>query len=403
MQPGSCLHTLTIVIPAFNEEQAIGATVSACLEAIPAIKKESGVRDVEVIVVSDGSTDRTAEIVRPFDDVRLIEFDRNRGYGAALMEGFRQGSGSFVSFLDADGTCDPRMFGQLARTAIEENADVVLGSRLGPESEMPRVRRFGNRLFALLLGLLCGKSITDTASGMRVIRRQALDWLYPLPTGLHFTPSMSARALLGGLRLVEVPMPYAERIGQSKLRVFSDGLRFTRVILHDVLCYRPERLFLMAFVACLVVAVCLAVYPVEYYAANRSVEEWMIYRFLFCGLLGSAGYQLLAGTALAHRMARFGPGRHVSDSFWPVVVSKLFEGWLIVGFVAVVTVVSLALLWPGLAEYLATGEVHMHWSRLVVGTFGLVVAAQGTVAGVLMRVLKIWKAQAIPQSRSTAS
>jgi glycosyltransferase involved in cell wall biosynthesis len=400
VQPNNFSHTLTIVIPAFNEEEAIGGTVSACLEAVTQIKQESGVRDVELIVVSDGSTDRTAAIVRSFENVKLIEFAQNRGYGAALMEGFRHGSGSLVSFLDADGTCDPRIFGELARTAIEENADVVLGSRLGPESQMPRVRRIGNHLFAILLGLLCGKSITDTASGMRVIRRQALDWLYPLPTGLHFTPSMSARALLGGLRLVEVPMPYAERIGQSKLRIVSDGLRFTRVILHDVLCYRPERLFLMAFAVCLIVAVSLAAYPVEYYASHQCVEEWMIYRFLVCGLLGSAGYQLLIGTALAHRMARFGPQRHVSDSFWPVMVAKLFEGWMIVGFVAVLTVVSLVILWPGLIEYAMTRHVHMHWSRLVVGTFGLVVAAQGTVAGVLMRVLEIWKGQAGPRGRA---
>lgn len=400
MPNGSFPHTLTIVIPALNEEEAIGGTVAACLEAVAGIKEKSGVSDVELIVVSDGSTDRTAEIVRAIDGVKLIEFEQNRGYGAALMEGFRQGRGSWVAFLDADGTCDPRMFGELARTAIEENADVVLGSRLGPESQMPRVRRIGNHLFANLLGLLCGKSITDTASGMRVIRRQALDWLYPLPTGLHFTPSMSARALLGGLRLVEVPMPYAERIGQSKLRVISDGIRFTRVILHDVLCYRPERLFLMAFAVCLIVAVSLAAYPVEYYISHRCVEEWMIYRFLVCGLLGSAGYQLLIGTALSHRMANFGPQRHVSDSFWPVLVSKLFEGWAITAFVVGVTVVSFAILWPGLVEYAMTHHVNMHWSRLVVGTFGLVVAAQGAVAGVLMQVLEIWKAQARQRNRS---
>ncbi len=187
---------------------------------------------------------------------------------------------------------------------------------------------------------------------------------------------MSARALLGGLRLVEIPMPYRQRVGQSKLRVVSDGVRFARVILHDVLCYRPERLFLMAFAVCLVVGMLWAAYPLEYYIANRRVEEWMIYRFLVCGLLGSAGYQLLAGTALAHRMARFGPPRQTTDSFWPVLVAKFFEGWPLVAFITVCTAASLGVLWPGLAEYAATGHVHMHWSRLVTGTFGLVVAPQ---------------------------
>ncbi len=75
---------------------------------------------------------------------------------------------------------------------------------------------------------------------------------------------------------------------------------------------------------------------------------------------------------------------------------------MIVGFVGVMSLVSFAILWPGLAEYATTRHVHMHWSRLVVGTFGLVVAAQGAVAGVLMRVLEIWTAQAAPRVRADA-
>jgi len=200
------------------------------------------------------------------------------------------------------------------------------------------------------------------------------------------------------LRLVEIPMPYRQRVGQSKLRVVSDGFRFARVILHDVLCYRPERLFLMAFAVCLVAGMLWAAYPLEYYIAERRVEDWMIYRFLVCGLLASAGYQLLAGTALAHRMARFGPPRQTAESFWPVLVARLFEGWPLVAFITFCTAASLAVLWPGLAEYAATGHVQMHWSRLVTGTFGLVVASQGVVAGILMRVLDIWQIQAVHKS-----
>ncbi|MDD4789416.1 MAG: hypothetical protein PHO07_19780, partial [Pirellulales bacterium] len=156
--------------------------------------------------------------------------------------------------------------------------------------------------------------------------------------------------------------------------------------------------FLMAFAVCLVAGMLWAAYPLEYYIAERRVEDWMIYRFLVCGLLASAGYQLLAGTALAHRMARFGPPRQAAESFWPVLVARLFEGWPLVAFITFCTAASLAVLWPGLAEYAATGHVQMHWSRLVTGTFGLVVASQGVVAGILMRVLDIWQIQAVHKS-----
>ena len=104
-------RSLTIVIPALNEEEAIGETLRRTLAAVDSIRTAAGLDVVEIIVVNDGSTDRTAEIVRGFAEVRLIEFERNRGYGAAIKEGFRQGSGTLVGFMDADGTCDPQWFG----------------------------------------------------------------------------------------------------------------------------------------------------------------------------------------------------------------------------------------------------------------------------------------------------
>jgi hypothetical protein len=74
---------------------------------------------------------------------------------------------TFSRFLDADGTCDPAFFAPMCRAATIERADVVLGSRMGPDSRMPRIRRLGNQIYALLLGFLCGRHVTDTASGMR--------------------------------------------------------------------------------------------------------------------------------------------------------------------------------------------------------------------------------------------
>ncbi|HUQ71464.1 MAG TPA: glycosyltransferase family 2 protein [Planctomycetaceae bacterium] len=180
------LPTLTIVIPALNEEAAIGRTIQRCLDAEEAIRLRGHVGAVEIIVVSDGSTDRTPQIAAEFRDrhpqVQLIVFEQNRGYGAAIKTGFATGTGELVSFLDADGTCDPQFFGELCAAIQSERADIALGDRMGPTSRMPRIRRLGNRLFALLLGFLSGEAVTDTASGMRVLWRRGLDDIYPLPT-----------------------------------------------------------------------------------------------------------------------------------------------------------------------------------------------------------------------------
>ena len=114
----------------------------------------SPVRDVDIVVVSDGSSDRTEEIAKSFDDVTVLVFEKNRGYGAAIKCGFEHGRGDLVSFLDADGTCDPKTFADLCRALEEQQADLVLGSRMGPDSEMPLVRTIGNRIFAWILGAL---------------------------------------------------------------------------------------------------------------------------------------------------------------------------------------------------------------------------------------------------------
>ena len=277
------MESLTIVIPALNEQDAIGNTIQRCLDAREAICQEADLAFVEIVVVSDGSTDDTVSIAEQFDEVQLIVFPENRGYGAAIKEGWRQGTGTLVGFLDADGTCDPRYFGRMARRINDELADVVLGSRLGKNSKMPRVRRIGNRIFALLLGMLCGNQVTDTASGMRVVRRSSLKYLYPLPDGLHFTPSMSARALLNGLRVIEIPMNYEERVGRSKLSVLQDGIRFLKAIFAGVLCYRPERVFFGLLLMCLFGITFLGAYPTEFYLLNQRLEEWMLHRF--CDLL----------------------------------------------------------------------------------------------------------------------
>ncbi|RPI52764.1 MAG: glycosyltransferase family 2 protein [Acidobacteria bacterium] len=388
------MHSLTIVIPALNEESAIADTISRCLDARDEIAATAGLDEIEIIVVSDGSTDCTVEVARSFSEVRVIAFDEHRGYGAAIKEGWRQGKGNLLAFLDADGTCDPVHFAPMCRAAIAERADIVLGSRLGPDSRMPRVRRIGNRIYAVLLGFLCGRHVTDTASGMRVVERSALRDLLPLPDGLHFTPSMSARALLNDLRVIELPMPYRERIGTSKLSVVRDGVRFLRAILSGVLCYRPEKIFLMGLVLCMVMALLLAAHPVEFYLQNGRVEEWMIYRFMACFLLGAFGLLLLLATALTNQMAYLTSRRAEAGLFWSSLCADLLHRRMVMAaMVAFLLGCAGVALWPGVVELVTTGHVSLHWSRLLTGAFALFSVGHLLVFRVLFEIVTIWKDQ----------
>lgn len=236
------MTTLSVVIPAYNEEDGIAAIVERVLAIRPALK-EVGVDDLECIVVDDGSKDRTAAIVQGFgDQVRLIR-QQNRGYGGALKTGFSQARGELIGFLDADSTYPPEYFPAMCREVLA-GADIVIGSRMaGAHSEMPLVRRIGNTIFATMLSLVAGVRISDSASGQRVLRRSILPVIYPLPNTLDFTPAMSTRALHEGLRMVEIPIPYKERSGRSKLHVIRDGLRFTKSIVWTALTYNPVRIF----------------------------------------------------------------------------------------------------------------------------------------------------------------
>ena len=232
---------LSVVIPAYNEENGIKEIAERVLAVEPALKAV-GVERMELLVVDDGSKDRTADVAAGIPGVSLIRHPKNRGYGAALKTGFSKASGELVGFLDADGTYPPEYFPQLCQSAMN-GSDLVIGSRMaGEDSKMPVTRRVGNFFFANLLSLLGRQKVTDSASGMRVFKREILEQIYPLPDGLNLTPVMSTRALHEGIRIVEVPIPYSERVGRSKLSVIRDGQLFLQSMVWTAMSYNPVRI-----------------------------------------------------------------------------------------------------------------------------------------------------------------
>lgn len=238
------MNILSIVIPAYNEEDSVGLCIERALAIEPELQK-LGLEGVEVVVVDDCSKDRTAEIVKQYLDrgAVLVQHQVNRNYGGALKTGFRHARGRYLAFMDADATYPPEYFPAMMQALLEQDADLVIGSRMaGAESQMPLTRRIGNFLFATLVTIIGNVRITDSASGQRILKREVLEKLYPLPDGLNFTPVMSTRALHEDLKMIEVPIKYEERAGESKLSVIRDGFRFLFTILGTASSYNPVRL-----------------------------------------------------------------------------------------------------------------------------------------------------------------
>lgn len=374
------MTTLSVVIPAYNEEGGIRSIMERVLAVKDALR-QVGVEDLELIVVDDGSADRTAELVRAQDGATLVQHAKNGGYGAALKTGFAAAKGEWIGFLDADGTYPPEYFPALIEAANTQNADLVIGSRMaGAESQMPRTRRIGNLIFARLVNIISAANITDSASGMRIFKKSILPSLYPLPDGLNLTPVMSTRALHESLTMVEVPIPYSERIGRSKLSVVHDGMRFGQSIVWTALNYNPARTFGLIGMASFGIAAVVGLMLV--WARLQGVQSVSpIGAFaLFSGLvLAVAGVMLVAlGFSFNYFVALFHKtpvrqglwGRPLFNIRWEqhfgwIGLTILVLGLLVAGFSLVMTLLgwTLTQLW---LYYLASAVFALMGLQLIV-------------------------------------
>jgi glycosyltransferase involved in cell wall biosynthesis len=382
------MTTLSVVIPAYNEEKGIETIVRRVLN----IKKsllEVGIEQLEVLVVNDGSKDRTAEIVRNIEGVRLITYSPNQGYGAALKNGFNQASGELIGFLDADGTYPPEYFPQLCQKALD-GSDLVVGSRMaGAESKMPVTRRVGNLFFAFLLSLVSRQHVTDSASGMRVFRREILEQVYPLPNGLNMTPVMSTRAIHEGIHIVEVSIPYSERLGRSKLNVVQDGSIFLQSILWTALAYNPVRI--LGLIGLGGMAVGLIALAGLTYARLRGItvlHPWEIASLFWGAVSGVTGISIFAlGSTFNYLVSLFYKKPIQQGLFGhPIFKPSLdrYFGWLGTGSFVAGLAIGLASVTLGINGW----DMSRLWLYLLGSAMLILMGVQLIIYWILMRVLE---------------
>ena len=379
---------LSVVIPAYNEENGI-AEIAGRVLSVETDLKNAGVDELELLIVDDGSKDRTVEVASKIAGVNLICHPRNKGYGAALKTGFSKARGDLIGFLDADGTYPPEYFPQLCRAALN-GGDLIIGSRMaGAESKMPLTRRVGNFFFATLLTLLSRQKVTDSASGMRVFKREILEQVYPLPDGLNLTPVMSTRALHEGIRIGEVPIPYSERVGRSKLSVIRDGRIFLQSMIWTVLSYNPVRILGMVGATGLgIAALVFGGVVIARLQGITSLGPWGV-AALFLALISSvAGINIFALGITFNYLVSLFYRKPIRQGLFGKPIFKspldLQFGWM--GVVAVVLGLAIALV--SLALGVQGWDIGRLWFYLLGSALLFLAGIQLTIYWLLLRILE---------------
>ncbi len=386
------MTTLSVVIPAYNEEDGIAEIAHRVLAVRDALRQVN-VDDLELIVVDDGSKDKTVEIANSIEGVRLIQHEQNKGYGGALKTGFGKARGELIGFLDADGTYPPEYFPQLCEEALK-GSELVIGSRMaGAESEMPITRRIGNFFFANLLSLIGRRRVTDSASGMRVFKRDVLDRIYPLPDGLNLTPVMSTRAVHEHIKMAEVPIPYSERLGRSKLSVVHDGTLFLQSMIWTALTYNPVRILGLIGAVSIVLAVLIGVgLVIARLGGTTELGAWGVAAVFTALVAVVAGISLFALGITFNYMVTIFHKQPIRQGLFgkPVFKTPLNHhfGWM--GTVALLggIVLGLGSLIVGIGTGTGAEGIQRLWLYLLAAAMSTLVGVQLIIYWVLLRVLE---------------
>lgn len=282
-EPGPRVHDepavvdIAIIVPAYNETATVGPTVERTRAAMA-----STLWTNDIIVVDDGSTDRTAEEAARHG-ARVVRLPDNRGYGAALKAGIQASRSEYVLIVDADGTYPPEMMPALM--AAMTDVEMVVGARAHDDRSIPRRRRLAKAFLRILASYLTKRRIPDLNSGLRLMRRSTLmQFFHILPSGFSFTTTITLALLCNDYPVAYVPVECGPRVGASKLKA-KEFTNFVMLVLRTVVLFNPLRVFLPAGAVLFTVGAMKLVYDL----VNWNLSDTAVMSFLAALIVWAVG------------------------------------------------------------------------------------------------------------------
>ena len=260
--PTVASRELTILLPAYNEEQSIGNTIREIKDLYP---------ECEILVVDDGSKDRTQdEAIKA--GANVWKHPHNIGNGAAIKTGLRYASGEWVLMMDADGQHKPADIASLLEH--KENYDMVVGAR-SKGSRTSLHRDLANFIYNWLASYITKFKVEDLTSGFRLVRNERVSkFIYLLPNTFSYPTTITMAYLRSGLSIKYVPIQTLARKGKSKIKLFQDGIRFFLIITRIATLFSPLRIFLPVSLTFFITG--LGYYIFTYFTQHRFTNMSML-------------------------------------------------------------------------------------------------------------------------------
>ena len=272
--------SITIIIPVYNEEKTIAEDIDVIVKTMEKTNYE-----YEIIVVDDGSTDKTAQIVKAKKRVELVQHSYNRGVGAARKAGILKAKGEIIVMTDGDGTYPNQDIPKLL--SYMNDYDMVVGARTGENIQWPLMRRPARWFIRKLASYLMVTKIPDLNSGLRIFKKDlSRKFFNILPENHSWVSTITLAFLANGYSIKYVPIDYYKREGKSTIHPIKDTYNFISLVIRTVMYFNPLRVFLPLTALIIISAIIRTLYDAIVLHRIKESDIMLFLTGLIIGVLG---------------------------------------------------------------------------------------------------------------------